>query len=109
MNSKVDMRIQLNSFKPIITEICKSVINAIRLKTVFFGFGNSYCHKNVILSHEFIITILNEYFKYLLISNMVNIININKQNFWGFSVTFKNETDILRTADLGSEYTDNLL
>lgn len=40
---------------------------------------------------------------------MVNIININKQNFWGFSVTFKNETDILRTADLGSEYTDNLL
>lgn len=78
MNSKVDMRIQLNSFKPIITEICKSVINAIRLKTVFFGFGNSYCHKNAILSHEFIITILNEYFKYLLISNMVNIININK-------------------------------
>lgn len=40
---------------------------------------------------------------------MVNIININKQNFWGFSVTFKNETDILRTTDLGSEYTDNLL
>ena len=47
-------------------------------KLVFFGFGNSYCHKNAILSHEFIITILNEYFKYLLISNMVNIININK-------------------------------
>lgn len=66
MNSKVDMRIQLNSFKPIITEICKSVINAIHLKTGFFGFGNSYCHKNAILSHEFIITILNE----------LNILNI---------------------------------